>query len=72
MQTLLSVQRRMATPKVRKLFLRRRAILKGRKTLLQLSGGPLKSAYLQTPGTLCFSLGAWRGFYNSENQWVQL
>jgi hypothetical protein len=37
-----------------------------------MSGGPIDIAWLSTPGTLVFTLGDWRGYYNGKNEWVQI
>ena len=42
------------------------------KSSFRLKGGPIKSAWLCTPGTLVFTLGEWRGYYDSNNEWVPL
>lgn len=50
----------------------RRRVLRALKKSYQLAGGPIKRAWLCTPGTLTFSLGEWRGYYNAKNEWVAL
>lgn len=37
-----------------------------------MSGGPCRSLYLSCPGTLCFSVGEFRGYYNAKNEWCEL
>lgn len=51
--------------------LRRRKLF-AHKQSFRLGGGPMRSAWLSTPGTLCFRLGEFHGYYNSDNQWVQI
>ncbi|MEA9994585.1 MULTISPECIES: hypothetical protein [unclassified Pseudomonas] len=50
----------------------RRRVLSALKSSFQLKGGPITRAWLCTPGTLTFTLGEWRGYYNGNNEWVQL
>ena len=37
-----------------------------------LIGGPYNGRwmYLSSPGTLHFSVGEWKGYYNNDNRWV--
>ena len=66
----------MAIPKIKKIDLSkyrvRRRRLTCRKLRYSLDGGPVTHAWLCTPGTLIFSVGEFRGFYDSENKWVQI
>jgi hypothetical protein len=50
----------------------RRRVLHAFRSSFRLKGGPIKSAWLCTPGTLVFTLGEWRGYYDSNNEWVPL
>ena len=50
----------------------RKRVLRAFKSSFRLKGGPIESAWLSTPGTLVFTLGEWRGHYNSKNEWVAL
>lgn len=50
----------------------RRRVLRAFKSRFTLRGGPVSAAWLCTPGTLVFTLGEWRGYYNAKNEWVQL
>lgn len=50
----------------------RRRRLYARKRQFELTGGPICLAWLTTPGTLVFRLGDWFGYYDGNNNWVQL
>lgn len=50
----------------------RRRQISAKKSFFRLDGGPLRGAWLSTPGTLSFSMGEWRGYYDIKNKWVQL
>lgn len=50
----------------------RRRRIYARKAWFRLDGGPIQSAWLCTPGTLCFRVGEWRGYYDGSNKWVAL
>ncbi|KAA0946725.1 hypothetical protein FQ186_06565 [Pseudomonas sp. ANT_H14] len=50
----------------------RRRVLRALKKSYHLTGGPITRAWLCTPGTLTFSLGQWRGYYDDKNEWVAL
>ncbi|PNG11904.1 hypothetical protein CXK97_19485 [Stutzerimonas stutzeri] len=50
----------------------RRRRLSALKQSFALDGGPITRAWLCTPGTLCFRVGGWRGYYDGENKWVDL
>lgn len=49
---------------------RRRAIT-SRAFRNLMNGGPCRALYLSCPGTLCFSVNGFRGFYNAKNEWVE-
>ena len=67
----------MGTIKVRKpyrpakFYVRKRRVY-AVKARFPMIGGPVSFAWLCTPGTLVFSLGEFKGFYNSENKWVDI
>ncbi len=50
----------------------RRRVLSALKSSFHLKGGPIAKAWLCTPGTLIFTLGEWRGYYDGSNEWVPL
>lgn len=50
----------------------RKRRLYAKKMSFSMSGGPISTAHLCTPGTLVFRLGEWHGFYDRKNNWVQL
>lgn len=50
----------------------RRRVICARKARYRMNGGPVSEAWLCTPGTLLFRIGAYRGFYDNENKWVQI
>lgn len=50
---------------------RRRAITK-RVYRNIMNGGPCSALYLSCPGTLCFSINGFHGFYNAKNEWVDV
>lgn len=39
-----------------------------------MSGGPFdgRACWLTTPGTLVFTLGKWKGYYDVNNKWVDV
>ncbi|MDH0335143.1 MULTISPECIES: hypothetical protein [Pseudomonadaceae] len=63
-------------PRIKRISLRRPALrrrrLYARKALFEMKGGPIDKAWLVCPGTLAFSVGQWRGYYDGENKWVDL
>lgn len=66
----------MPIPRIKKISMsvtkpRRRAVLK-RVFRNFMIGGPCKSLYLSCPGTLCFSVNGFRGYYNAKNEWCEL
>jgi hypothetical protein len=68
---------RMTTiPRIKGISLGKMRIRKRRLSALKqsfrLDGGPISRAWLCTPGTLCFQVGEWRGYYDGENKWVGL
>lgn len=57
------------TPSLKQSAIRRRAIYK-KTALFSMIGGPIDSAWLSTPGTLLFSIGEFKGYYDWQNKWV--
>lgn len=64
-------------PRIKKICMRQKRFRQKRrlyavKRSWAMTGGPVRNAWLCTPGTLKFSIPGWSGYYDSENKWVEL
>ncbi|BCD83632.1 hypothetical protein PSm6_00390 [Pseudomonas solani] len=63
-------------PRIKRISMRRktprRRRIYARKRVFRMEGGPIDRAWLVCPGTLAFSVGQWRGYYDGDNKLVDL